>query len=61
MANIKQLKGVKRNRHNLKAGRRNRSKRKKSVVERKRLKVLAQRLNKKLVNTFPDITVIEEI
>lgn len=61
MANIKKLKGVKKNRHNPKAGRRNRGKRKKSVAERKRLKVLAQRLNKKSVSTFPDITIIEEI
>lgn len=61
MAGIKQLKGVKKNRHNSKAGCRNRSKRKKSVAERKRLKVLAQRLNRKSVSTFPDLTIIEEV
>jgi len=61
MGNKNGLKCVKKNRHKLGAGHRNRSKRKLSVVERKRLKVLAQRLNKKPVTTFPDITIIEEV
>lgn len=61
MGNRKQLKGAKKNRCNPRAGHRNRSKRKLSVAERKRLKILAQRLNKKPVNTFPDITIIEEV
>ena len=46
MANRIQLKGVKKNRHNLAAGRRNRSKRKKSVVERKRIKKMLARMEK---------------
>ena len=61
MSSIKRLKGAKKNRHNSKAGHRNRAKQKKAVSKRKRLKVLAQRLNKKPVPAFPDITIIEEI
>lgn len=61
MAGIKRLKGVKKNRNKLSAGKRNRSKQKNSVSKRKRLKMLAQRLNKKPINTFPDITIIEEL
>ena len=46
MARRIQLKGIKKNRHNLAAGRRNRSKRKKSVVERKRIKRMLARMEK---------------
>lgn len=42
MANRTQLKTVRKNRHNLAAGRRNRSKRKKTVVEKRRLRLLGQ-------------------
>jgi len=61
MANRKRLKTIRKGRHKSVAGHRNRSKRKKSVSKRKRLRTLAQRLNKKPVPTFPDITIIEEV
>jgi len=43
MGNRIQLKGVKRNRHNLAAGRRRRGNCKKSVAEKRRLRILKQR------------------
>ena len=42
MANRTQLKGVKKNRHNSGAGKRRRGKCKKSVVEKRRLRLSAQ-------------------
>jgi hypothetical protein len=46
MANRKQLKGVKKQRFSSKAGKRCRSKRKKSVAERKRIKRMIAHLEK---------------
>ena len=42
MAGRKQLKGVKKNRHNSKAGNRRRAKSKKTVAEKRRLRLLRQ-------------------
>jgi hypothetical protein len=47
MANRKQLKTVRKQRLNSKAGHRNRAKRKKSVKERKRIKKLLARIKDK--------------
>jgi len=43
MANHKKLKGLRKNRHKSKAGCRARNKSKKSVIERKRLRILKQK------------------
>lgn len=47
MANRKRLKGVKNNRRKSKAGHRNRAKRKKSVKEKCRLRLLKEKPNEK--------------
>jgi len=59
VANRKQLKGVKNGRHKLSAGRRSRNKKKKSVRERKRLKLLARRKQVALRPSLSDITILE--
>lgn len=60
MANRKKLKGLRKNRQSLSAGKRRRSKQKKTVREKRRLRLRAEKLEKVVaLPTFPDITVIE--